>query len=133
MNVGKAIYNILTTDANVSDIVGTRVFPNVVDYGVNLPAITYTEVTNNPTNTKTGASELDQVTVQVTCFSVKYSEVVDLSEKVRRALDYKVTSFEDVVIQRAFFQDSVDLHDKEYGETGCYQRNMDFLVRVKNI
>ena len=132
MDVGKAIFNILVNDVQLHAVLEDRIYPNVVDYGATLPAVAYTEATNEPSNSKTGASTLDVVTVQISVFSLTYAEVVDISSKVRRALDYKVGIFEGVNVQRIFFQDSSDAHDKSYGETGVYQRNMDFLVRVKN-
>ena len=41
MEIGKAIYNILSTNSDVSTLVGTRIFPNVAPQTTTFPFIIY--------------------------------------------------------------------------------------------
>ena len=41
MEIGKAIYNILSTNSDVSTLVGTRIFPNVAPHTTTFPFIIY--------------------------------------------------------------------------------------------
>ena len=41
MEIGKSIYNILAANTNVSNLVGTRIFPNVAPQTTTLPFIIY--------------------------------------------------------------------------------------------
>ena len=59
MEIGKAIYNILSTTTNISDLVGTRIFPNVAPQTTTFPFIIYDVNGVQPNDTKDGASTLD--------------------------------------------------------------------------
>ena len=49
MEIGKSIYNILSTNGAVSTLVGTRIFPNVAPQTTTFPFIIY-DVTGVQTN-----------------------------------------------------------------------------------
>lgn len=87
MNAGKTIYNLLTNDSDVNSIVGTRVFPNYAPQDIINPCITYT-VNADGMNTKSGHCGYDSnVIINIFVEENNYSVGVDLSEKVRAALD----------------------------------------------
>jgi len=52
MIVGKAIYYLLTNATGVTDIVSTRVYPEVAQQDAALPYIVYNVANNEPTDTK---------------------------------------------------------------------------------
>lgn len=130
MAVGKAIYNILTNDSAVSAIVGTRVFPQKVEFDERMPAITYFVVGTTPNNTKNGVSTYDYVTAQITGFGTNYAEAQDLADKIRTALDYVSGTYAGVVIDKIFFQTSQDLYDDGFGEKGIHYVAMDFRFNI---
>jgi len=87
MNEGKAIYSILTNDSDVSAIIGTKVYPQIAAQGAAFPFVVYVLQDNSPSDTKSGVSTLDEVRYDIVAAAETYSELTDLTEKVRTALD----------------------------------------------
>ena len=88
MKVGAAIYNLLTTDAAVSALVGTRVFPELAVEGGDDPYIVYSVVSNTPVDTKDSAP-VDEAQIEVFSVANTYAKANDLADKVRAALSRK--------------------------------------------
>ena len=88
MNVGKAIYAILSTDAGVTALASTRIYPDYSIQNPTLPYVVYQATRNNPSNTKDGASKLDTIELEVDIWGSTYTSAQDLSEAVRTALDF---------------------------------------------
>jgi len=130
MDIGKAIYSILSNESSVSNIVGTRIFPQKVPYGQQMPSITYFVIDTTPNNTKNGASTYDYVRCQITAFGVSYSQAQDLATEIRSALDYKTGTEAGVVISKCFFEDSNDIFDDSFGENGIHYVAMDFRFNI---
>ncbi len=129
-DIGKAIYSILSNAAGVSALVGTRIFPQKIPYAQDMPAITYFVIDNTPNNTKNGPSTYDYVRCQITAFGVNYSQAQDLASEIRSALDYKTGTEAGVVISKCFFEDSNDIFDDSFGETGIHYVAMDFRFNI---
>ena len=130
MDIGKAIYLILSNESGVSNIVGTRIFPQKVPFGEQMPSITYFVIDTTPNNTKNGASTYDYVRCQITAFGVSYSQAQDLATEIRAALDYKSGTEAGVVISKCFFEDSNDIFDDSFGEDGIHYVAMDFRFNI---
>ena len=130
MKVGKAIYKILSENADVSALVSTRIRPNRIDFDESFPAISYYEISDDPNGTKYNPSELNHIFVQISCFSNTYSELIDLSEKVKKAFDYARGTFNGVNVSKIFYQDSNDLFDEDAGENGINYRVLDFKFNI---
>lgn len=93
MNVGKAIYNILSNDAPVAALLTesgkVKVFPVLMPERYSYPVAVYSVVSNTPHGTKTGVSRFDQVRVQIDCYGRVYEDTGELAQAVRAALDRK--------------------------------------------
>jgi hypothetical protein len=100
---GIAIYNILTTSAPVTALVGSQVFPDMATQQAAYPFIVYEVASTISTETKDGPSHLDEVSVNVMCYSNSYAQAQDLAKKVRIALDRTRGTFGGVVIQSIQF------------------------------
>ena len=87
MEIGKSIYNILAANTNVSNLVGTRIFPNVAPQTTAFPFIIYDVTGVQPNDTKDGVSTLDTNDIMISCYSETYSEASDLAQKIRIAMD----------------------------------------------
>lgn len=104
--IGDVIYTLLNGDANVSAIVGTKIFPYVAVESEAYPYIVFTQEGLEPTDTKDGVSELDKSTWDIECYSETLSEVEDLADKVRAVLDrYKGTTQTIVVDHTTFLSE----------------------------
>lgn len=108
MNTGLGIYQLLQASSDVTDLVGTRVFPSLASQGATMPFVTYEIMQITPSDEKDGPSEMDEVRVEVACFADRYSVAVDLGTKVRTALDRMALQGEGISIQSIRFHDVTD-------------------------
>ena len=108
MNTGLGIYQLLQASTDVTDLVGTRVFPSLAAQGATMPFVTYEIMQITPSDEKDGPSEMDEVRVEVACFADRYSVAVDLGTKVRTALDRMALQGDGISIQSIRFHDVTD-------------------------
>lgn len=113
MNVGKAIFNILSNDAGLSALVGTRVFPEMAPEEAETPFLVYSVLSIEPTDTKQGSSTVDVSQLETYSVSNSYTECMDVSEAARAALDRNGGLFNSVSIQSIQYQSA----DTEYNAT----------------
>ena len=88
MKVGLAIYDLLTNNATVSNLVSTRIYPERAPEGAAAPFIVYSVVSNQPSDSKTGAP-IDEAQVELFSVAKTYSDTNKLADSVRSALDRK--------------------------------------------
>jgi hypothetical protein len=100
---GLAIYHILTNATAVTDIVGSQIFPDMATQQAFYPFIVYEVSGTIPTDTKDGPSKLDEVSINVMCYSNSYAQAQELASKVRIALDRTKGTFAGVEIQSIQF------------------------------
>lgn len=108
MNTGLGIYALLQESSDVTDLVGTRVFPALAAQEAEMPFITYELVQITPSDEKDGPSTMDEVRVEVVCYAEKYSVAADLGTKVRTALDRMALQGDGISIQSIKFHDVTD-------------------------
>jgi len=128
MTEGKAIYSILTSDSDVSAIVGTRVYPQIAAQGAAFPFVVYVLQDTSPSDTKSGVSTLDEVRYDIVVASETYAEASDLTEKIRTALDRYSGTVAGVVIDSIQFTD-LDVNNDPGTET--YLTSSEYIIRVK--
>lgn len=134
MEIGKAIYRILSSDTDVSGMVGTRIFPNRIPIDNAVPSIVYNVVTTEPSNTKNGVSKLDTISVDIAVFGKSYELANTLAGYVRTAMDYQYTDQSPVVgidIQQITFNGQSDEFDENFGDHGIHYINLEFNIRQK--
>ena len=98
--IGKVIYNLLSNASAVTDIVGTKIFPEIAPEGTEAPAVIYDIQDISPEYTGSGHSH-DVSIVDIDCFHPDYTDSVDLMVAVRDALELKHGTFNTVTIKRA--------------------------------
>lgn len=130
--IGKAIYGILANDVAVSSKVGSRIFPNAIKTEERLPALIYEIENIDPSNTKNGVSKLDIANVQITCLAETFTLVDDLTENVKRALDYVSSNDYGVNIQHISFLNQSDMFNENWGQRGVAFKTITFKVRKIN-
>ena len=128
MNEGKALYSILTSDSDVSAIVGTRVYPQIAAQGAAFPFLVYVLQDTTPSDTKSGVSTLDEVRYDIVVASETYAEASDLTNKVRTALDRYTGTVAGVVIDSIQF---IDLDADNDPGTETYLTSSEYIIRVK--
>ena len=108
MNLGNAIFYLLTNDVAVAAIVGNRVFPNRIDQASGASAVVYAIAETEPTDTKDGVSILDIKTFVVWAMVPDHDSCRVLAEAVRRALDRKSGIFSGVDVDSIRFDSGDD-------------------------
>lgn len=113
MYIEAAIYYHLINDADVAALVGTRIYPNVIPQDASLPSLAYQVISRPGLMAHDGPSGLAWPRVQFTVQADDYDQVVDLTNKVRIALDgYSglMGGPGGVTVEGAFVKDARDGH-----------------------
>ena len=133
MEIGKAIYNILSNNVSINGAVGTRIFPNVAPQTTIFPFIIYDVTGVEPNDTKDGPSTLDTNIVMISCYSETYLQASDLAQKIRIAMDrINEGTYGGEQIQSSQFQSYNDIFDDTSGDAGIYRKALDFEIRQIN-
>jgi hypothetical protein len=112
MTVGKAIYYLLSNYTDLTDIVDTRIFPEVAEQDSALPFVIYSVISNEPSDTHEGPSKLDIAQVDVVMYNTDYSELVDMGVAVRAALDRVTGTYNGVGVQSVqYTSEIIDFED----------------------
>lgn len=87
MSLESAIYSVLTNEAAISALVGSRIYLQQRLIGTELPAITYEVRGNDPIRTLAGASGLSAADVVVTSIAETYAASRSLADATRDAFE----------------------------------------------
>lgn len=93
--IGQAINSILNENSGLTAYVDTRIFPNVVDEDVAFPFVVFFRNSIASNSDKVGVYE-DIVNYSVVCVSESYAESCYIANEVRKSLEFKKRSFEDL-------------------------------------
>ena len=124
----KAIRYLLVNDAAVNAVVNNRVYAFTLPQEKDMPAIVLSIVGNQPYDTKDGSSEIDRVRMQITAVGRTQSQCIDLSRKIRNAIDHSAYSTSvGVRIEGIRFESQTSLYE--------FERNVpmvanDYVLRV---
>ena len=130
MKVGKAIYNILSSDTAIAAIVGTNIFPELAPPDIDAPYIVYSVVSNSPSDTKNTNGDIDVASIEVYSFQDTYNKAVDLGVNVRRALDRKTGTYKTIEIQSTnYVNEQMDVNEARK----LWAAIQDYSIRIKNI
>lgn len=88
LEVGKEIYSILSKNKSLTDKVGNKIYPIIVEKDTNYPFIVYKRSNVIPDYTKDYHFK-DDVIVDIICVSNHYVESVEIASLVRESLEDK--------------------------------------------
>ena len=128
MNEGKALYTILTEDAGVSAIVGTRVYPQVAAQGAAFPFVVYVLQDNTPSDTKSGVSTLDEIRYDIVAAAETYTALSSLTERIRLALDRYSGTVSGIVVDSIQF---TELDVDNDPATEPFVSSSEYILRIK--
>ena len=128
MNEGRAIYTILTEDAGVSAVVGTRVYPQVAAQGAAFPFVVYVLQDNTPSDTKSGVSTLDEIRYDIVAAAETYSALSSLTERIRLALDRYSGTVSGIGVDSIQFTE-LDVDNDPATET--FVSSSEYILRIK--
>lgn len=88
IKVGKEIYSLLNGNADLTALVGNKIYPIIVEKDTTYPFIVYKRSSITPTYTKDFHLS-DEVIVDIVCVSNSYTEGIDVAGLVRNTLEDK--------------------------------------------
>ena len=86
LNIGKAVYAILSNDNNTKKLVKNAIYPLVANHGEKFPFITYTRTSLTPNRTKDSIAETTAM-IEIDVYSDKYKSVAEVATSVFEALE----------------------------------------------
>ena len=151
--IGSTIYTKLGSSATITGYVGTnpkRIFPDVapLERSQTFPYITYSIVSQVPTNTKGPTSEgdavltgptqqksiLDVVRVQINAFATTYADGVNLSDAIRQTLDRGIGSGFNIgsgpVIDSVVYDSLSTSYEDKIKPDGVFNFQQEYIIRI---
>ncbi len=131
MALENAIRAILVSDAQVAALVARRVHPIVRPQGGELPAVVYQRLTTDRYRSTAGPGNLPAALVQVTCWSDRYINSIEVADAVRDVLDGYSATIATVVIQSSTLEDENDVPSLVPGnaEANLFGRRLVFTIK----
>jgi len=121
----EAVYAILTEDAAVGALVGTRVYPQAIPQDVGLPATAYARISTKRVKRHGGSSGLKRARVQVNSTAREYDEAKAVAAAVCGALDGVQRTVAGIWVQGSWAEGEGD----EYAEgDGLHGVRQDFMI-----
>lgn len=127
--VGDVLYNLLSNDSDVTDIVSTRIYPFMAIEDIAYPYIVYTIENTDPTQSKDCSGALDTFTVNVELYTETLSELEDLGNKTRTILNRNKGTIETLNVQ------SINFTAEDYGYADAdrvYLKIQSYSIRIVN-
>lgn len=91
MNVTGPIKDLIAADSTANGLLSGRVYAGVLPQNATYPAAVLNVITTTPTNTKTQASDLDFVRLQIDVYGSQLSSVANTASAIRGAIDFRAT------------------------------------------
>lgn len=106
LQIGKAIYNILSNNTNLTERVDTKIYPLVADNGTTFPFIVYKRLNVVPATSKDKFIYSELSTVQVVIASDNYNDSIEIAELVQSALQGQKGIFDGIKINNIEYVDA---------------------------
>jgi len=87
--IGKVIHNLLSNNATVTSLVGSKIYPIIVPQNTLFPAITYERVGTDGMEVKGYQKIADKIFIQINVFSDSYENLTVISEAIKNTLNYQ--------------------------------------------
>lgn len=128
----KALFDYLTSDPNVENLVSDRVYPIRVPEGAQLPAVTYARVSANRIYTHDAFEDTNafvRTRIQINCWSTKADEALEIGEAVMLALSGYEGDMSGTLIGASFVALEMDQYE---GESKLFRKTLDFQIMYED-
>jgi Zn-dependent M28 family amino/carboxypeptidase len=127
--IGTVIRSILADDAGVGALIGNKIYSAPAPQEVRPSFATYSVVSNEPYDTKSGASDLDRFRVQIDSWAKNASDAASISAAIRTALDrYTPGLVESIRVDGIRYETERTDYDTD---TDLALKSQDFFIRIK--
>ena len=128
--VGKVIYNLLSNSAELTSLIGTKIFPSVSLNETLINYIVYQKNGSTPTNCKDGRSTLDILSYDILIFADNNETLNNIALGVRNTLDRYSGVNSGLTIDKIIYEGE----DDDFDETSnIYFKSVSYEIRFKNI
>lgn len=131
MNIGKLIYPIVTSDATLTSLIGTRIYPEEAPMEVAYPYITFTKMRTDPTRVKSEVSPLDTYKITFFVYSKNYDTTELVSVALRNRFDNLRGTFNSIKLDWCIFDD--EMTGDPIMEDKIYWIALDFIIKINNL
>ncbi len=129
--IGKAIYSILSADVTLNGLVSNRIYPVIARQQEVYPLLTYTIITNTPSDTKTGASTVDRYRIQFDAYADSYDTCHAIMIRLREVIDrYPHLVISDIALDGVSYLDQSDMYEDD---PQIFRVTADYYMRVKRV
>ena len=125
IQIGKAIYLMISGDRLAKSAVSNKIYPIFAPDETLVPFIVYERRNLNGTYTKDGL-DCDECTVVINIVSDNYTENIEISDAVRKALELKVGTYSGLQIDQC----KLTSVSEDYGIDG-FITTLEFDLNVK--
>lgn len=139
-NVSGILYTILAGNSTVTGLVGTdagggyRIYPLTIPQSAAYPAVRITTIAVEPSDTKTGASTLDAIRVQIDSYAISMLIAQQLDEAIRATIDrYRGSVTVAGTGGATYFVDGIRFENRNETmetEKDIYRISTDYQVRI---
>ena len=124
-----AAYNILSNNAALTAVVGTRINPLRMPQETTFPAITLHVISNIANPSKSGHSKSDFARVQIDTYGTTYQSAYSTAELVRTAMEVATPGvFNGVTVQVIEYDGEVEMSEDNAGFAGVYHVSQDYII-----
>ncbi len=125
IQIGKAIYQILSSNSGLTASVGTNIFPLIATQDVTFPFVVYKRTSFIPSYTKDKYSVTDSVNVQIVIASEKYSQSCEIADLINAQIVGITGNIAGLFIDNIQLTDAdEDYQQDTYIQTLTYQINL---------
>lgn len=128
--IGKAIYNILSTDADLTAAVGAKIYPVVAPQTAEPVFVVYNQISSNSIRTKDDPFPMTNYLVQVDTYSESALEAAEVNELVKKALSRKTGEFASICIFATTIETEMDGYS---GDDEVFRKTLRFEIIAKNL
>lgn len=128
--IGKAIYNILSTDADLTAAVGAKIYPVVAPQTAEPVFVVYNQISSNSIRTKDDPFPMTNYLVQVDTYSESALEAAEVNELVKKALSRKTGEFANICIFATTIETEMDGYS---GDDEVFRKTLRFEIIAKNL
>lgn len=113
MNIGPVIYSVLSADATVSGLVGTKIYPLWARQNEPLPQVVYGIDAIRPTEHKGLGSASDTIQVYCTVHARLWDDLITLCTAIREALDGYTGTVSGITVKYCVFKEMTTTREEE--------------------
>lgn len=130
MILEEALYAYLTADDTVEGLIGTRLYPEMLPEGVQLPAMAYQRISRDGIMAHDGPTGLASVRVQLTMQAASYLTLRTLADRVRVLFDgtRQTMGSPGVMVYESYIDNEIGSMAELSDVAGRYTSRMDVIL-----